>query len=89
MLTTMGLSVVHCAAQQREGVVALYFLKHVWPAFNPNTTDDYGATPLHYAIMCIEENNIQALISLGADVNFQDSKGQSMLHISIARFVQN
>ena len=39
--------------------------------------------------MCIEENNIQALISMGADVNFQDKKGQSMLHIAVSRYIQN
>jgi len=49
-------------------------LKDIWKGFDPNVVDAYGATPLHYAIMSIEENNIQALISLGADINKQDNK---------------
>lgn len=87
--TNKGLTVLHCAAQQREGVVPIFYLKDVWRGFDPNAEDEYGATPLHYAIMSIEENNIQALISLGADVNHQDHKGQSILHIAVARYVEN
>lgn len=61
----------------------------MWKGFDPNVVDAYGATPLHYAIMSIEENNIQALISLGADINKQDNKQQSILHIAIARYIEN
>ncbi len=64
-------------------------MKDVWLGFNPDVQDNYGGTPLHYAIMSIEENNIQALLSLGAKINHQDRKGQSMLHVAIARFVED
>ena len=37
--------------------------------FDANVRDKFGATPLHYAIMSIEESNIQALLSLKADIN--------------------
>ena len=52
-----------------EGIVSIYFLKDIDKYFNPNCEDFNGATPLHYAVMAIEENNIQALLSLGADIN--------------------
>lgn len=51
--------------------------------------DSYGASPLHYAIMALEENNIQALLSLGADINQQDYSGNSMLHVAIIRYVDD
>ena len=51
--------------------------------------DFYGATPLHYAIMALEENNIQALLSLGADINHQDYSGSSMLHVAITRYIED
>jgi len=69
MVTDRGLTPLHCAAQKYEGIVSIYFLKTINPNFNPNVTDSYGASPLHYAIMALEENNIQALLSLGADIN--------------------
>ena len=56
--TSKGLTGLHCAAQSREGIVSIYFLKHNYKGFDPNIMDSFGATPLHYAIMSIEENNI-------------------------------
>jgi len=55
-----------------EGIVSIYYLKENQEKFDPNVTDQFGATPLHYAIMNIEENNIQALLSLGAEINQKD-----------------
>jgi len=49
--------------------VAIYYLKENQKGFDPNVLDKYGASPLHYAIMNIEENNVQALLSLGASIN--------------------
>lgn len=37
--------------------------------------------------MNIEENNIQALLSIGSDINLQDNYGDSMLHVAIARYI--
>jgi hypothetical protein len=39
--------------------------------------------------MAIEENNFQALLSLGADVNKQDELNQSMLHVAISRYIED
>ena len=47
----------------------MYYLKENDPYFNPNVQDDYGAVPLHYATMMIEDNNIESLLALGAKVN--------------------
>lgn len=69
MTTDKGLTGLHCAAQKKEGIVSIYFLKDNYRDFDANVLDDQGASPLHYAIMSIEENNIQALLSLGADIN--------------------
>lgn len=55
--------------------------------FDPNVRDRYGATPLHYAIMSIEDYNMQALLSLGAEINHQDNFGDSILHLAIVRYI--
>jgi hypothetical protein len=39
--------------------------------------------------MALEENNIQALLSLGANINQQDHSGSSMLHVAIVRFIED
>jgi len=49
---------LHCAAQRKQGIVSIYFLKENYKLFDANCQDGFGATPLHYAIMSIEENNI-------------------------------
>ena len=87
--TTKGLVALHIAAQFREGIVALYFLKDTDKYFNANIEDYNGATPLHYAVMALEESNIQALLSLGADINFQDKLGDSLLHLAVSRFLDD
>ena len=67
--TDNGLSGLHCAAQRKEGIVSIYYLNDSMENFDANVRDKFGATPLHYAIMSIEESNIQALLSLKADIN--------------------
>jgi hypothetical protein len=39
--------------------------------------------------MSIEEKNIQALISMGSKVNDQDFKGDSLIHLALARYVDD
>lgn len=69
---------------RREGIVSIYYLSHnLKDSFDPNAADLSGASPLHYAVMKLQENNMRALISLGADVNMQDKRGDSPLHIAL------
>ena len=56
--TSYGLTPLHCAAQRKEGIVSLYYLNQHQKKFDPNVTDKFDATPLHYAIMSLEEFNI-------------------------------
>lgn len=84
-----GLTPLHCAAQVPSGLVSIYFLEHTARGFQVDSLDNFGASPLHYAIMNIEESNIQALLSMGADINLQDQRGDSMLHVAVARFVND
>jgi len=60
---------LHFAVLCEEGIVSMYYLKENDPHFDPNIQDDYGAAPLHYALMMIEDNNIESLLALGAKVN--------------------
>ena len=87
--TLKGLSPLHCAAQRKEGIVTIYYLKDTYKYFDPNCTDIHGGTPLHYAIMSIEEYNIHALMSLGSDINKKDNKGDSVLHVALARYIDD
>ena len=87
--TDYGLTGLHCAAQRKEGIVSIYYMNSYCKKFNANITDKFGATPLHYAIMSIEESNIQALLSLKSDINAQDAKGKSMLHVALLRYIDD
>lgn len=87
--TAQGVTPLHCAAVSPTGIVSIFFLEDISQRFQVNVRDLHGATPLHYAIMNIEENNIQALLSLGADINLQDNYGDSVLHVAVARFVND
>jgi hypothetical protein len=87
--TMKGLTPLHCAAQRKEGIVTIYYLKDTYKYFDPNVSDIHGGTPLHYAIMSIEEYNIHALMSLGSDINRKDKKGDSVLHVALARYIDD
>ncbi|PIE90043.1 MAG: hypothetical protein CR997_07920 [Acidobacteria bacterium] len=50
-------------------------------AKNPNT----GYTPVLLATLRGHRECVQKLLELGADINVQDSRGNSLLHISISR----
>ena len=87
--TSHGLSPLHCAAQRKEGIVSIYYLKHHQPDFDPNIVDKFKATPLHYAIMSLEEFNIQIFLSLGSEINLQDDQGNSSLHLALLRYIDD
>ena len=44
--------------------------------------DEYGRTPLHYAV---EVSEIKSLVALGQNINLQDDNGYSPLHFSAQR----
>lgn len=69
--------------------MSIYFLKDTYKYFDPNCVDIHGGTPLHYAIMSIEEYNIHALMSLGSDINRKDKKGDSVLHVALTRYIDD
>lgn len=48
-----------------------------------NQADLKGATALHFAVISMHNKNVQALIKLGADPNFQDVDGNTPLHLTI------
>ncbi|MDR0418166.1 MAG: ankyrin repeat domain-containing protein [Puniceicoccales bacterium] len=52
---------------------------------DPNTTDDLGNTPLHYAET---SEAIELLCAAGADVNMQNEHGNTSLHVVLHRFAE-
>jgi len=58
MKTFQGITPLHCAALIPTGLVTIYFLEFNQNDFDINCQEVNGASPLHYAIMNIEENNI-------------------------------
>ena len=54
---------------------------------DPNLRDEVGQTPLHKAVLCGEENVIQALLIHGADPDITDSVGHG--HTALAWFFDN
>ena len=47
-----------------------------------NDTDDFGCTPLHYAVSYLHEPSISILIRNGADVNAKTDKDKSPLDLA-------
>jgi len=52
------LSCLHFAAQKKEGIISIYFLKDHYKEFDPNVPDIFDSIPLHHAILGLEELNI-------------------------------
>ena len=82
--TQNRLSVMHLAAQTYTGYLSMLVLHNEY-SFEVSPRDNYQATPLHFAIMKQEFMNVQLLIKLGADINAQDIRGQTPLHIAVMR----
>ena len=48
---------------------------------DPNTQDNYGNTPLHFAIENCHVNVVRVLLDHGADPTIRDNKGRTPLDI--------
>ena len=59
---------MHCAAQSYCGYLSMLVLVKKYK-MSPNITDNFNATPLHFAIINKEYMNVELLIALGANVN--------------------
>ena len=75
-------TVMHCAAQSYEGVLSI-FLFHRCHNIGVSQLDKNNASALHFATRFMHIKNVQALIKLGADVNAQDTEGNTCLHLCI------
>ena len=87
--TGQGVTPLHCASFSFNGIVSIFFMEDCHVEFDPNVRDINEATPLHYAVMNIEENNIQGLLSLKSDITALDSEGNSMLHVALSRYIKD
>ena len=75
---------MHCAAQRYEGVLSI-FLFNRCHNIGLLHSDKKGSTALHFATISMHIKNVQALIKLGAEVNAQDSEGNTCLHLCIKK----
>ena len=75
---------MHLAAQSYAGYVSILVLRKECN-FEVSPRDNYQATPLHFAVLKQEFSNIELLIKHGADVNAQDIRGNSPLHLAVMK----
>ena len=81
-LTLGGQNAKHCAAQGFYGISAIFSLARDF-SVPVDFKDRKSATPLHFATVSMFLKNVQAMIKCGADVNAQDSDGNTPLHLCI------
>lgn len=76
-----GQYAIHYAAQNgcADAIRWLIQHAHVDPNVRADEDNEYGQTPLHYAIASHKVDTVRALIEGGADVNLPDLPGQSPL----------
>lgn len=83
------MSCLHYAAQQYTGYLSMLAIREYDQKndykFDVNCRTGLKATPLHFAVICREFNNVELLIKLNADLNAQDSKGNTPLMLAIIR----
>ena len=65
---------LHLAVKENIEKLVKYFLDK---NYNPNEQNNFGDTPLHYAIQLKNKNIIQLLMNDGGDLNIQNKKGIS------------
>ena len=78
-----GMKILHFAIENfRDGEPARYLLEK---GANPNSTDMFSNTPLHYATRCRNLVAVKALLAKNADVNKQNKKGETPLFLAAGR----
>lgn len=80
--TEDGLSIIHSAAEG-DAVNIIYYLTTKYQ-MDIDEKDVRGSTSLHWAVYEGNEIATTYLISWGADINAQDSDGNTPLHLSIS-----
>lgn len=88
-VSNKGLTCLHFSTYRTNSLASFYYLRENQQRFNPNARDQNGGTGLHYALTSLEEKNMQAMISLGVDLNAQDIQGNTVLHLAIIRFIDD
>lgn len=91
--TEAGMSVMHYAAQNYCGYLSLLALHSYQEThgfrFAVNRRSATKATPLHYAVLCMEQKNVELLIKYKADVNAQDQNGRTPLIFAAMKLCQS
>lgn len=80
-VNSQGLTMMHLAAQGDQPYSLTYFRDMCLPL---NTLDHERSTPLHWASFSMASRSLYYLLGWqGVDVNAQDNKGNTALHIAI------
>ncbi|MCI7644612.1 MAG: ankyrin repeat domain-containing protein [Lentisphaeria bacterium] len=78
-----GMKILHFAIENfGDGEPACYLLEK---GANPNSTDMFGDTPLHYAARCCNHVAVKALLAKNVDVNKQNKKGETPIFLAASR----